>query len=179
MSSPKNVMVDLETLAVTADAVVVSIGAVKFTHKKIEDSAFYTPVSVNSNLSLGRRVDENTLSWWMSQPETARKVFSQPAISIEEALEQFSDWLKGEDVLMWANGADFDLAILQHAYCQLGVTVPWKFWNNRCFRTVKNTVPFKVPPVDVGVKHNALDDALAQARQLQHIWKALDEKARA
>lgn len=170
MASLKNVMVDLETLAVTADAVVVSIGAVKFTHKKIEDSAFYTPVSVNSNLNLGRRVDENTLSWWMSQPETARKVFSQPAVTVEEALSQFAHWLGDDPVFMWANGADFDLAILQHAYAQLGLEVPWKFWNNRCFRTVKSFSKVRAPAAP-SVAHNALDDAIAQARHLQLIWK--------
>lgn len=170
MASLKNVMVDLETLAVTADAVVVSIGAVKFTHKKIEDSAFYTTVSVNSNLNLGRRVDENTLSWWMSQPETARKVFSQPAVTVEEALSQFAHWLGDDPVFMWANGADFDLAILQHAYAQLGLEVPWKFWNNRCFRTVKSFSKVRAPAAP-SVAHNALDDAIAQARHLQLIWK--------
>lgn len=170
MSPSKNVMVDLETLAVSADAVIVSIGAVKFTAKKIEDAAFYTPVSINSNLSLGRRVEESTVAWWMGQSDAARNIFRQPAVTVEEALSQFAHWLGDDPVFMWANGADFDLAILQHAYAQLGLEVPWKFWNNRCFRTVKSFSKVRAPAAP-SVAHNALDDAIAQARHLQLIWK--------
>ncbi len=59
----KDIMLDLETLGTTADAVILSIGAVKFNLEtgKIDDEGFYRSVSVESNLDLGRRISEDTL----------------------------------------------------------------------------------------------------------------------
>ena len=48
----KDVMVDLETLATSADAVILSIGAVRFDLEtgEIDDAGFYASISVESNL---------------------------------------------------------------------------------------------------------------------------------
>ena len=75
---------------------------------------------------------------------------------------------------MWSNGADFDLPMLAHAYNQVGIEVPWKFWNSRCFRTYKNLPNAKNIRVEaLGVKHNALSDAYQQAQTVCAIHKAL------
>ena len=65
----KHVMLDTETLGTTADAVIMSIGAVKFDldSTAISDGGFYASITVESNLSLGRRIQEDTLIWWMNQ----------------------------------------------------------------------------------------------------------------
>lgn len=170
-----NVMVDLETLATTADAVILSIGAVVFDLKTGEMSTdgFYRVVSVESSLAQGRRVSESTLKFWMSQGDDAKSVFSEPSVPIDFALSEFAVWLP-KDPIMWSNGADFDLPMLAHAYTQLGDAVPWKYWNSRCFRTYKNLpgakeirVPFE------GIKHNALADAMHQVQTLAAIHHKL------
>lgn len=172
----KHVMVDMETLATTADAVILSIGAVKFDldSDQIDDDGFYASISVESNLLKGRRISEDTLIWWMGQPSAAQAVFSEPKSTLETGLIEFSDWLGDDDKHIWANGSDFDTPMLAHAFTQHGMEVPWKFWRNRCFRTYK-TLPHaaQVKFVADGVKHNALSDALNQARHAQLIQRVV------
>lgn len=177
----KHVMCDLETLATVADAVIMSIGAVKFDLDSdlIDDAGFYASISIDSNLEAKRRTQENTLIWWMGQTAAAQKVFTEAKQTLATALVEFADWI-GDDadkVCMWSNGADFDLPMLQHAYVQHGMEVPWKFWNNRCFRTYKNLPQARqVKFTGDGIKHNAMSDALNQARHLQLIQRVVTGK---
>lgn len=166
-------MLDLETLGTTADSAIISIGAVRFDleSSEVDNDGFYASVSVDSNLELGRKISESTLIWWMGQDEDAKCVFTEPKQTLYAALQSLSDWFGGEDdYLVWSNGASFDIPMLEHAYAQADMEVPWKFFNARCMRTYKNlpgaakfALPFK------GVAHNALHDALNQAQSLQAI----------
>ena len=172
----KHVMVDNETLATTADAVILSIGAVKFdlSTGEIDNDGFYRSISIESNLDLKRRISEDTLIWWLKQDVAAQQVFHEQKETLETALTEFSDWLGNDDNTMWSNGADFDIPMLAHAYTQLGMEVPWKFWNSKCFRTYKNlpgAKDIRVPPL--GVKHNALSDAFQQAQTVAAIHRQL------
>lgn len=172
----KHIMVDLETLGTTADAVILSIGAVKFDleSNKIDDAGFYASISVESNLDYQRRVSEDTLLWWFKQPAAAQQVFHEPKVALPAALADYSDWVGTDDYTMWSNGADFDLPMLAHAFVQQQMTVPWKYRNSRCFRTYKNLPGAKnIRVADAGVKHNALSDAVTQVKTLQAIHAAL------
>lgn len=178
----KNIMVDLETLGTSADSVILSIGAVKFDLESgdIADRGFYASVSVESNLSFRRRVSEETLLWWLKQPAAAQQVFFEPKETLDTALIQFSDWVGTDDYALWSNGADFDLPMLAHAFTDLGIEVPWKFWNSRCFRTYKNLPGAKKAKApDAGIKHNAMADAYNQAAHAAAIYKAVfDDKSK-
>lgn len=172
----KHIMIDLETMGTAADAVIVSIGAVKFDLDSdwMDDDGFYASVSVDSNLEMKRRIQEDTLIWWMKQSPEAQSVFLEAKVHLAAALVELSDWIGQGDYCIWSNGADFDLPMLAHAYTQHGIEVPWKFWNSRCFRTYKNLPGAKNVKVPVeGVKHNALTDALYQAKTVQAIQAKL------
>ena len=172
----KNVMIDVESLGTTADAVIMSIGAVRFDldSDRIDDAGFYASVSVESNLDLGRRISEDTLIWWLKQPNDAQQVFHESKQTLAVALIDFSDWLGDDVAYMWSNGADFDLPMVAHALTQCGQEIPWKFWNSRCFRTYKNLPRAKdVRIANTGVKHNALSDAYSQALNVQAIHRKL------
>lgn len=172
----KHIMVDMETLGTVADAVILSIGAVKFDPDSdaIEDAGFYASTSVDSNLELKRRIQEDTLIWWLTQSPAAQAVFHEPKQTLENALIEFSNWVGTDDCHIWSNGADFDIPMLAHAFTQCQIEIPWKFWNSRCFRTYKNLPGARnVKFATGGVKHNALDDAVNQAVQLQAIQKML------
>ena len=178
----KHIMIDCETLGTTASAVVLSIGAVKFdlVSDKIDDNGFYASVSIDSNLDYGRRIQEGTLLWWLKQDISAQTVFHEEKVNLADALVDLSDWIDSDDYTVWSNGADFDIPMLTHAYSQVQVEVPWKFYNCRCYRTYKNLPGAKnirVPPL--GVKHNALSDAYQQAQTLQAIHAALFNKQKA
>ena len=177
-----HVMVDLETLGTTADAVILSIGAVRFdlSSGKISDEEFYSSISVESNLSWKRRISEDTLLWWFKQDAAARQVFFEPKEALEHSLVQFSDWIGTGEHIMWSNGADFDLPMLAHAFSVCGIEIPWKFWNSRCYRTYKNLPGAKAVKLPhEGVKHNAMADAFSQAQNVIAIHKALFEKEKA
>lgn len=175
------IMLDHETLGTTADSVIMSIGAVKFNLEtgEIEPEGFYASVSIDSNLERGRRIQEDTLIWWMRQGPEAQGVFHEEKLALAPALEQFSDWVGTRDFTVWSNGADFDIPMLAHAYKQHQMETPWEFWNTRCFRTYKNLPGAKAIKVPfAGVKHNALADAYHQAQVACEIYKALFAKAK-
>ena len=173
-------MVDLETTGSSVRAGILSIGAVAFSvNSPYEDwPKYYSgPIRRDSCRSIQLVEDDDTLFWWAKQSESARKILvdSETGISIDLALMEFGKFVSGSR--LWGNGADFDNAILANAYRAVKSEVPWKFWDNRCYRTMKN-IFYQIPqPIFVGVKHSALDDAIHQARHLVEILKYLNKRS--
>lgn len=170
----KHVMLDKETLGTGPDAVIMSIGAVKFDldSDAIDDAGFYASVSIDSNLEAKRKVDESTLIWWLGQSAEAQTVFHEPKQSLKTALTDFIDWF-GDAQFIWSNGASFDIPMMVHAMSHFGMERPWAFYNERCVRTYKNLPGMKNVRVENPAKHNALQDALAQAKLVQAIQRKL------
>lgn len=158
-----DVMIDLETLGTDPGCVILSIGAVSF--KTAAPTAFYERISRIKSLDEGFVEDENTVEWWNKQDSEVRKEAYGGIHTPEEVLSKFSKYLTdlGDEVRIWGNGANFDNVILAAAYKKLNLPVPWKFWNDRCYRTLKNLYPELPIPPFFGSKHNALNDALHQA----------------
>ena len=168
----KNVMIDLETLGTKPGSVILSIGAVKFGKEGLGDE-FYAAIELDSATRSGLTIDASTVAWWMDQSEEARKVFTEsPRDPLFAALKNLQTYLrKGcteSDVKIWGNGADFDNVLLAAAYDVVNLPVPWKFYNNRCYRTMKSMSAVPKPDRE-GVHHNALDDAKYQALHLVSI----------
>jgi hypothetical protein len=177
----KHIMVDLETLGTAADAVILSIGAVRFDleSEQMDDAGFYASISIESNLAAGRRIQEDTLCWWLKQSAAAQQVFHEPKIELHAALDNFAEWVGDPTHFMWSNGADFDLPMLAHAYRQASCPAPWRFYDSRCMRTYKNLPQAKTVSVKrIGVHHNALSDAIYQACAVQAIHKELTKKVK-
>jgi len=158
------IMLDLETLGQQPGSVIVAIGAVKFGNGEIHDT-FYERVDAESCVALGLRMDVSTVLWWMKQNDEARKEITQPGIHLTQALLQFSLWMGDIDAEVWGNGANFDNVLLSDAYDRALLKRPWKYYNDRCYRTVKNLRP-EIPMMRGGTHHNALDDARSQAMHL-------------
>lgn len=171
-----HVMIDLETLDTLSTGVILSIGAVKFNETNISDDAFYRVITVESNLAEGRTISASTLRWWMSDKvdPAARAVFNAPnQVTLDLALAELHTWFgtnyEADHIKAWGNGADFDISMLAHAYGLQGT--PWRFYNVRCFRTLKSSDAARdVPKPENKGAHNALYDALAQAQHLQALW---------
>ena len=160
-----NIMVDLETMATHPNAAIVAIGAVRFTDD-LKDT-FYQVVDMQSCIQAGLEVDGDTVNWWLMQEAAARKAITEPGIELTKALTQFALWV-GKDAVVWGNGASFDNAILTNAYYKSGIVLPWKYHNNRCYRTVKSFYS-SIKLNRIGTLHNALDDAKSQAAHLINI----------
>lgn len=164
----QHIMLDLETLGTNSQAVIVSIGAVRFDELGVAvGDDFYAVLNREQQVALGRTIDAGTVNWWMQQSEQARKVFTEKSEFASPALHRFSEWVGlSKDPYMWGNGADFDCVILGSLYDTMGAKKPWSYSRNRCFRTLKNIALAKDShkmPEREGTYHNALDDAVYQA----------------
>lgn len=176
MISGNNVMLDLETLGTSPGSAILSIGAVRFgSLPDATGSHIYDRLSVNvslgSCLDAGLTIDADTFYWWLSRSEEARSALTETApVALKHALEKFADWI-GPKAKVWGNGADFDNAILAHAYWSLDMRQPWRFVDSRCYRTVRAQHP-DIELDRIGVYHRAVDDAESQARHLIKIFSA-------
>lgn len=162
-----NVMVDLETMGLRPDAAIVSIGAVVFDKMGVTDQTFFSAASLSSCLAIGLTTDPETVDWWSKQSVEAQSRWrTADAPSIEQAMIGFTKYLqflgKASDICLWGNGSDFDCVLLTSAYRALEADPPWKFYNVRCFRTLKNLCKLQEMK-RLGVHHDALDDAKHQA----------------
>lgn len=168
---PYACMVDIETLGVRPTSQIVSIGAVMFDHTGLKNE-FYMSVDLKCyDQDVGFTVDGGTIAWWMQQSQEARAVFSLDTTGIFNVLQAFANWYHyNSGTWIWANGTDFDCIILEHAFKVCGIKVPWKYNAKRDFRTMARMYPtIKAGVQYEGTSHNALDDAMNQARHLVHI----------
>lgn len=164
------VMLDLETLGTGANSAIISIGACRFDPDSQQiHCTFHAVICRKSVLELGCTEDESTLRWWSNQSMEARQAsFDHPSPShVLDVLQAFKAWMDASSTV-WGNGSDFDNAMLAELYRKANLPLPWKFWNNRCYRTMKNQFP-EVSMVRHGTHHNALDDAISQAKHLMKI----------
>lgn len=179
-----NVMLDLETWSTSPNAVITSIGAVKFTlnsdnsgGKIVEE--FYYRINPQSCVDVGLEMSVDTILWWMKQSDEARAEFQKQTWNIQDVLGLFAMWLSDDpkNIDVWGNGSDFDNVLLANAYRVCGKSLPWRYFNNRCYRTLKNIYSNVLPTPTVGVKHNALDDAKSQANHLIDILNHINKLA--
>jgi hypothetical protein len=175
-----NIMLDLETLGKNSQSVIIAIGAVAFNPESdfIDTNHFYTVVDPQSCVDHGLKLDVSTVMWWMKQSDEARAAVTREGESLPKALIAFTRWLdtvcQGRDVMLWGNGSAFDNVILANAYDACHIRRPWNYYNDMCFRTVRNQYPH-VQVERQGTHHKALDDALTQARHLQAIYKEMQK----
>jgi hypothetical protein len=178
MINMPNFMVDLETLSTEGNAAIVSIGVVQFSGKGLGEE-FYRTVDWATSIQAGGDVNTDTLKWWMGQSDAARQaILKKGSPSLFQALQELTVYFAkcGADkggTIIWGNGGDFDNPILAAAYKSVNLEVPWNFWNNRCYRTMKEMLGKKIPMEKSGVQHNALADAKQQALHLVKILNAM------
>lgn len=162
-----DIMIDLETLGTKTSAPVISIGACVFSieHGNIL-STFYRAISLEDQLH-SRFLDAPTIKWWMEQADAAKTIFKEDAVTPRDALRAFSAWfadLGCPDAYVWGNGSTFDISIMEDFYDCFSDKVPWKFSSIMDLRTFKRFCGGAHVIENVGTKHNALDDAIAQAK---------------
>ena len=173
-----NLMIDLETLGTAPNAPVIAIGAVFFDPAtgNLGDT-FDAAIDLADAVRYGR-ADGNTIKWWMGQSESARQNVTRGRHTAAQAWEAFHKFcLKhGTAVKPWGNGSSFDISICDYAFGRvLDKTSPWKFWNVRDCRTIKELADGIVTFNEKleGTAHTALDDAMHQAKWVSAYWQGL------
>jgi len=165
------VSIDIETMGKSPTSAITSIGAVMFDPQgDWIGNDFHVHISIESCLFNGLTMDADTVLWWLAQSDEARGALvagQVSAVPLVRALVGLAEYIQA-DAKVWANGASFDFAILANAYSRLQEPTPWRFFDERCLRTLKGINP-ELRIEREGVHHNALDDARHQARLIQHI----------
>lgn len=131
-TQPNVVVVDLETGSMTPDAVIFTIGAVRFkpdapyapTVVHLRETGLYMYVKVPKQLIMGRVTDHDTVDiWWPNQSSAAQaekdKAYSDEAVELNVALQVLSDYIKPDD-RVYARGQEFERDILTSAYKMVG-----------------------------------------------------------
>jgi hypothetical protein len=155
-----DVMVDIETLGTGPGCKVLTVGAVAFE-------------------------DPRTLEgfWDRQSPEVRAAAFDAPdRLELPVALAVISDWFRGlavdpGRVRVWCHGASFDIPILSAAYDACGMKAPWNFRMLRDTRTVYDLGSVE-PDRSSGTHHEALNDAVVQARAVCLAYEKLGLSAR-
>lgn len=165
-----DLMIDIETLATTNDAVIVQIGWVEF---NIGTGELRKPQSILIEYAQGqnqRRIDPETLRWWMKQGTALRVLVSaSDRVSLDCAKASVEELCAHKERL-WAKEPSFDFSILRHAGFNLG-----SFRKERSVRTIMDLgdmigVPER--PFE-GVPHDSGCDAAFQALCMIDVFGAI------
>ena len=141
-----DVTVDLETCSLAPTAAVMSIGAVAWKRYDkhspffeegngvLKNPEFSAHVDLRSMFLNGFSFDQSTANWWAQQSYQAKEALlegdgeSAPCQPIDIVVVDFFDWIANiektlgdEDVCLWAQGTDFDVAILRNICYKMGI----------------------------------------------------------
>jgi DNA polymerase III epsilon subunit-like protein len=172
-----DIMIDLETLATSPNAAVLTIGVVKFDpfNSDIDNPTcekLYIKVDLDSCDELKLEVNDDTIAWWGQQSKEAQDEAFSPEgrVHIREAFNQLYKFCWGAK-RVWSHGASFDTVICENIFRKLNKACPWKFWEVRCTRTLFDIgIDPQRPPV---LKHHALEDAWNQTIGVQNVFQRL------
>src|ERR1017187_2636179 len=178
--------VDIETLGIESNSVVLSVAIIYF---DLEKDAFVTfeeliqrsltvKISVMPQVAgpKGRQIDKSTVDWWGKQSPEARKTSfetSSTDLMPQDAIVLLRDYIEtysNDEDIFWARGG-FDQMILDSFCRSFKQPVLTKYWQWRDFRTaidllagnkaIDKTAQATIPGFDVSkvTKHIPAHDA--------------------
>lgn len=170
-------MIDLETLGTTPEKGVplLSIGWCAWDRRS--PTFDHTAAQQFVKASPGE-ADEATMKWWFGQVDrwtAIRDRCEAEGVKLIEAI----DWLRAAfrqsgAEMVWSHGATFDVVILEYWCRVFARDIPWKFYNIRDTRTLYHLGAVRLPTNT----HDAMEDAINQARLVHSTWWRLDEPRR-
>ena len=142
-----DVTVDFETVGLGNNAALIELAATEWNRDAecsddIFMDSFMQRIDLTSAVFNGREFETSTIKWWQSKPDAVKAaILSEQCYPEKEVLENFAAWLeecgKSDDaeVVLWAQGSDFDIAILRNRCKEYGIKLPVHFHNFRDART--------------------------------------------
>ena len=144
-----DITVDLETCSLSVNAAVMSIGAIAWNrdvNKEMVIEEFEAKIDLRSSFIEGFDFDRSTAKWWSEQSEEAKAALlstnDNRLCTVEEAVKNLCQWItdvkeenNAEEVYLWSQGTDFDIAILRNICRKYDITLPVKYSNFRDHRT--------------------------------------------
>lgn len=178
-----NLMIDVESMGKNPDAALVAIGAVFFDeHTGQIGDTFYRAIHLATACQLGFKIEPATVLFWLGQDQEARNAILFNAVHVQDAMEDFTQWVQTHgpskaDLRVWGNSPSFDCIKTQAHLEACGVEVPWFYWAERDYRTIRERNKVVEEDARDGL-HNAVFDAVHQAKHLIKIRKYHADKAR-
>lgn len=176
----KHVMVDCETLGLRRSSVIVSIGAVVFDpySQAPLGETFHEGIDIHSAVRHKMTMDASTVLWWLEQSNDARQRLVKKVrsgSSLSTVLGAFAGMLcragPVEAVKLWSCGSR-DIEWLESAYEAVDAKAPWGYRVGD-YRTIRDEFGTPGDEPEAGVSHDALSDAIWQAKYLQNVFVRL------
>lgn len=171
-------MLDIETLSTAVNAAVLSIGAVEFDPFSGEiKNEFYHELRFDQQKN--RKIDIGTVQWWIREvtldvvkADVFRHVNNTP---VRNALILLKEFLGDDEKSIWACDPDFDCAILSNLYEEYQLPTPWKYYEPKSVRTIRELAKLH----DIGLpaqskSHNALEDCVRQVGEVVAFNQGID-----
>lgn len=172
-----DVMLDMETCALSENAAILSIALLPFYFdggEPIESPISYV-IEGNSCFLEGLKYDDDTQAWWTKQDPRAKAsiLYNSTPTHIRTAIKEIYEWLIAlcdkYEIHMWCRGLNFDIPKLEYCFRRfLEKEPPYKYYNMEDARTYCHT--FGIKPTDIpfeGNRHSAVDDCAFQVKQVQ------------
>lgn len=157
-----------------------SIGAVAVIDGKVTEHTFYERLAYNPD-----NFDPETILWWGEQNKVAYdQAFTGVRMPKIQVAEQFANWVhkfgdEGEPKFFVANPAVFDWGWICRLFSDTGIPNPFHY-RVMCLRSVQFGIAGEWGQSREGrepaIPHHALEDARAQAYDLQDLLEILDQK---
>ncbi|MCF0243439.1 MAG: 3'-5' exoribonuclease [Bacteroidaceae bacterium] len=131
--------IDLETLARTPNSAIAQVAIVPW-HRTAKETPFseeHTPfvanININSCLLHNMDIEPETLKWWNTQDKDVKEnVFGGHQHDIKDVVKAIKDYVQDEMIVaeadsccVWAQGSDFDIAILRSVFKRFNVSFPF------------------------------------------------------
>jgi 3' exoribonuclease, RNase T-like len=171
-----HMMIDLETLGTSTNAMVVTVAAVVF---NVDPAGIEFGPGIDMSVDIERAakdgavINVDTVTWWLTQSEEAREALVAKLVKgdLETAVLHELSLLYAEYThpltQVWSLPAAFDLRLLREMAARHDMALPWPHWQERCLRTAAAMHPRgKELRVKPELAHDAMSDAVAQARWL-------------
>lgn len=156
-----DITIDFETCSLCPTAAVMSIGAVAWRRdntaspfynlkggKQDPASVFSCHIDLRSMFINGFTFDEKTAAWWNTKTDEAKTSllssdsYELPCRPIDVAVKDLFEWIEDfkkeqgeQDICLWAQGSDFDIAILRYICYKFGIDIPLPYTSTRDHRT--------------------------------------------
>ena len=156
-----DITLDFETCSLCPTAAVMSIGSVAWRRdntaspfyqlkdgKQDPASVFSCHIDLRSMFINGFTFDEKTAAWWKTKTDEAKASllssdsYDLPCRPIDVAVKDLFEWAQDfkkeqgeQDICLWAQGSDFDIAILRYICYKFGIDMPLHYTSFRDHRT--------------------------------------------
>jgi hypothetical protein len=171
-----DIMIDIESLDTSPYCVILTIGAVRFDPKGtgVVERLELRPTIEDQTEVYNRVINDDTIRWWGTQNPAALEeaMGDQDRESFKECMEKLYKFCWNRRAV-WSNGASFDCVVMETAWQQLDMRIPWPFYTVRDTRTLYEVAGVKLKDGGHVTSHKAVEDAERQAIVVQKAYKKL------